>query len=151
MSRLPSAISSRTRSQRGLIALSLAVSFMLIMFTALLSYTLGLAAQRLRVEKAWAATQALYAAEAGLDVALQTGEDRVVGNCGRARYAAITKGRQVTALGQVPRASGAPIRRAITVQTTSSGRVIRGSWQLVSPAGQQQLIAVLEQFEEQRP
>jgi len=134
--------------RRGLIALSLAFSFMLIVFTVLVGFTLGLVAQSLRVENAWAATQALYAAEAGLDVALQVEASNVVGRCGRGRYAVVIKGRQVTALGEVERAAGAPIRSAVTVRRTVGGGIVRGSWRLVPPARQTELIALLERAEE---
>ena len=134
--------------RRGLIALSLATAFMLIVFTTLMSFTLGLAAQSLRVENAWAATQALYAAEAGVDVALQTGRGQVVGQCGGGRYAAVIRGGQITAVGQVERISGAPMRRAVMVQQRARGGIVPGSWRLVPPAQQTELLRLVEQDKE---
>ncbi len=146
---LTATICRRIGPRRGLVALSLAVAFMLIVFTTLLSFTLGLAAQSLRVESAWAATQALYGAEAGLDIALQTRSGQpITGRCGRARFAAMTVGTQIVALGQVERAAGAPIRRAVSARPASDGGIIRGSWRLVPPARQTELIALIGQAKE---
>ncbi len=88
--------------RRGVLAISLAVAMMLIIFGTLLGLTQSLAAGYLRTENAWAAAQALYAAEAGLDVALQTRSNRpVVGRCGRARYA-VQGSRTQTVVEQLP-------------------------------------------------
>jgi len=130
-------------------ALSLALSLMLIVYVALMGFTLLVAAGNLRVENTWAATQALYAAEAAIDVALQSDSSRsIVGQCGRARYAAITQGARISAMGQVQRAAGAPIRRALRAQRGPDGGIVRGSWRPVPPARQTRLIALLHQAEE---
>ncbi len=130
--------------RRGILAISLAVAMMLIIFGTLLGLTQSLAAGYLRTENAWAAAQALYAAEAGLDFALQTGSSRpVVGRCGRARYAVQRSGTQITALGQVELASGTLIRRAVTGRVRAGGGIITGTWRLVPPAAQDHLISLL--------
>lgn len=137
--------------RRGVLALSLAMGLMMIVFALTLSFTLGLVVQSLRVENAEAATQALYAAEAGLDVALQTGSRRpLVGECGRSRYAATMRGGQVIALGQVELASGTQVRRAIMIRRARGG-IVRGSWRLVPPARQTELVEALEQEEAAGP
>jgi len=130
--------------RRGVLAISLAVAMMLIIFGTLLGLTQSLVAGYLRCESAWAAAQALYAAEAGLDVALQAESSRpIVGRCGRARYAVQRSGTQITALGQVELASGTLIRRAITGRMRAGGGLITGTWRLVPPAAQQHLISLL--------
>ena len=131
-------------ARRGILAISLAVAMMLIIFGMLLGLTQSLAAGYLRTENAWAAAQALYAAEAGLDVALQTGASRpVVGRWGRARYAAQRSGPQITALGQVELAAGTLIRRAVTGRVRAGGGMITGTWRMVPPAAQDHLISLL--------
>jgi hypothetical protein len=130
-------------------ALSLALSLMLIVFVALQAFTLLVAAGSLRVENAWASTQALYAAEAATDIALQGDASRpIAGQCGRARYAAIARDGRVIAMGQVQRAAGAPIRRALEAERADGGGIVRGTWRPVPPARCTRLIALLQQAEE---
>ena len=145
MSEIALTIRETIRSRRGVLALSVAIALLLIIFTTLLAFTKSLAAQHLRTEKAWAATQALYAAEAGLDVILQTrSAGPAVSQCGRARYAATIRGRQALALGQVELASGTLIRRAVTVQYRPGGGIVLGSWRMVPPATQGRLVSLLQ-------
>lgn len=149
MTRAILTVRTRMSRRRGLVALSLAVSLMLIVFVALQAFTLLVAAGHLRVENAWASTQALYAAEAAMDRALQTDSSRpIVGQCGRARYAAMTQGQRIIAIGQVHRAAGAPIRRALQAERASGGGIVRGTWRPVPPARQTRLITLLQQAEE---
>ena len=130
--------------KRGLIALTFAMTIILVVFTGLSAYLLALAACGVRVENAHNATQALYAAESGLDVALQTGRTGAwTGAVGRGRYAVSVSGDAITAVGEVPRAAGAPLRSAVTV-ATRDGRFVPGSWQQILPAQQTALVAMLD-------
>ena len=64
--------------RRGAVALALAFTLMLVIFSMLMAFTLDLTADAMRGRNAWAADQALCAAEAGIDVALQPGAARPV-------------------------------------------------------------------------
>ena len=121
-------------SRRGLIALTFALTIILVVFTGLCAYLLALAACGIRVENAHNEAQALYAAESGIDIALQTGRTGAwTGAVGRGRYAVQVGDGAITAVGEVPRAAGAPLRCAVTV-ATHGGRFVSGSWQQVPPA-----------------
>lgn len=128
--------------RRGVLALALGLGMMAVVFTLLMGFTLGLVAAALRVDHAWAAAQALSAAEAGLDLALQGGGP-VSGQCGAAWYAARTEGDRVTALGQVELASGTVLRRAVSARRGAGGGYARGTWQAVLPAAVPDLAQVL--------
>lgn len=61
------------------------------------------------------------------------GSGTVTGSVGTGRYAARVNGRQVIAIGEAPRALGAPARAAVTA-TLGPGGVEPGSWRQVPPA-----------------
>ncbi len=131
--------------RRGAIALALAFTLTLVVFSMLMAFTLDLTADAMRGRNAWAADQALYAAEAGIDVALQTGAVRpVTGECGRGLYAAAVRGERVIALGVVELPSGSLMRRAVEVRRGGDGRAARGSWTQVTPASLPDLAAMVE-------
>jgi hypothetical protein len=100
--------------RRGLVALTLAFGMMVVMLGLLLTYTTTLVAQQRQTEEAWAATQAYYAAEAGLAVLRQGGRSEASGPCGRARYQASARGGEAVSVGEVETASGHVVRRRLT-------------------------------------
>ena len=131
--------------RRGAVALALAFTLMLVVFSMLMVFTLDLTADAMRVRNGWAADQAVCAAEAGIDVALQTGSARpVTGQCGRALYAAAARGDRVVALGVVELPSRSLMRRAVEVRRGGGGQAVRGSWTMVAPASVPELAAMVE-------
>lgn len=131
--------------RRGAAALALAFTLMLVVFTMLFAYTLDLTANALQVRNAWAADQALYAAEAGIDVALQTGASRpITGHCGRGVYAASVLGDTVTGLGAVELPSGKLVRRAVQVTRGGDGSAARGSWRQIPAARAGGLVPLID-------
>jgi hypothetical protein len=134
--------------KRGMIALTFALTMVLVVFTGLSAYLLALAACGIRVENAHNAAQALYAAESGIDIGLQTGRTGTwTGAVGRGRYAVHVGSEAITAVGEVPRAAGAPLRSAVTV-ATRGGRLVAGSWRQVPPARETELVAMLDKTRE---
>jgi hypothetical protein len=132
----------RLRSRRGIIALGFAVVFMILLLTTMSGFMLTLMTGGARSEDAIRRMQAMQAAQAGLDVALQSG-GAVTGECGRARYAAVRSGGRVAALGQVSVPSGAAVRRLVTARASGSG-IARGSWREPPPATRPDLARMLE-------
>ncbi len=129
--------------QQGVIALTFALAMLLLLFAGTLAFLLTITAGGLRVENSHNYAQALYAAEAGIDIALQRGHPgSFTGQVGRGRYAVRVRGRQITAVGQVERPAGVPIRCAVVVRSAGRG-IVRGSWRQVPPARETDLIALL--------
>ena len=129
----------RLRSRRGALALSFALSVLLLVFMTTMASMLALSLAGAQSERAVVGTQALYAAEAGLTVALQTGPaGPLVGSVGRGRYAVQRLGGRLVAMGQAERALGTPLRRVVTV---SAGG---GDWREAPPAQYPQLAALLD-------
>jgi len=132
-------MNSRLRSRRGALALSFALSVLLLVFMTTMASMLALSLAGAQSERAVVGTQALYAAEAGLVVALQTGQaGPLVGSVGRGRYAVQRLGGRLVAMGQAERALGTPLRRVVTV---SAGG---GDWREAPPAQYPQLAALLD-------
>jgi hypothetical protein len=130
--------------KRGVLALTFGLTMILIVFATLTAYLLALAAGGIRVENSHNEAQALYSAESGVDIALQTGRSGTwTGAVGRGRYAVRVDAGTITAVGEVPRATGAPLRCAVTV-ATRDGRFVRGSWRQAPPGRETALIAALE-------
>ena len=137
---LPAATTRSFRGpRRGAMAVSLAMAFLMVIFSGLLAFTTVLTANALRVESAVAATQALYAAEAGVEILLQTGTGETRGQCGRAAYVAVAQGGRLVGLGQVELASGATVRRAVAVDRGAP----LGTWRMLPPATETDLLARL--------
>ncbi len=134
----------KLRGRRGLVALGFAVAIMILMFTTTSAFTLALMAGGARSEHAIRQMQAVQAAQAGVDVALQAGTTQgMTGECGRARYAVVRRGGVVAALGQVSGPAGAPVRSLIEVRASGRG-MVRGSWREPAPATRPDLAAMLE-------
>lgn len=130
---------SRLRSRRGALALTFALSVLLLVFMPTMASMLALSLAGAQSERAVVGTQALYAAEGGLAVALQTGQaGPLVGSVGRGRYAVQRLGDRLVAMGQAERALGTPLRRVVTV---SAGG---GDWREGLPAQYPQLAALLD-------
>lgn len=130
---------SRLRSRRGALALSFALSVLLLVFMTTMASLLALSLAGAQSERAVVGTQALYAAEAGLAVALQSGQTGpLVGSVGRGRYAVQRLGGRLVAMGQAERALGTPLRRVVTV---SAGG---GDWREPFVAQYPQLAALLD-------
>lgn len=127
---------TRTTGRRGVVALGTAFALLLIAFIMVTGFMLGIMAGGAQAENALRETQALYAAEAAVDLARQSGAESLTGECGRARYAVRRAGGELRALGQVERPSGHPIRVAIVV----SG----GDWRQVPPAQHPELAGMLD-------
>ena len=139
--RVPMRIRGR---RRGVVALGFAVAMLLLIFITVAAFLLAILAGGARAENAARETQALYAAEAGIDLALQAGaREGFTGRCGRARFAVKQGGNEIAALGQVERASGAPIRCAVVVRVMSGGGMVAGTWRQVAPATRPELAALL--------
>jgi hypothetical protein len=136
-----------SRPRRGTAALGAAVAFMIVIFTGLLAFTTLLAQSSLQTERAVASTQALYAAEAGVDLLLQTGAAQLTGACGRGQYAAAARGGRVVGVGQVELASGVWIRRAVAVDRGAPA----GTWRELPPASQTALLTLLAPAPEVSP
>ena len=90
-------------------------------------------------ERAVVGTQALYAAEAGIDVLLQTGQAGPLrGTLPRGAYAVQRRGDRIVAMGQAERALGTPLRRVVSVNRRG------GDWREAPPAQVPQLAALLD-------
>lgn len=126
---------THTNRRRGVVALGTAFALLLVAFTTVVAFMLGIMAGGARAENALRETQALYAAEAGLDLARQSGAESLTGECGRGRYAVRRVGGELRALGQVERPSGHPVRVAIIVRG--------GDWRQVPPGTQPELAGML--------
>ncbi|MGC9318752.1 MAG: hypothetical protein ACP5KN_12045 [Armatimonadota bacterium] len=137
----------RAGPRRGVIALGMAFAILLIAFITVSAFLMAILTGGVRSENALREAQALYAAEAGIDLAAQSGALSLTGECGRARYAVQRVGGRLRALGQVQRPSGAPIRCAVTVRIGSAG-VVDGSWRQLPPARVPELAAMLEAEEQ---
>ena len=133
----------RMRSRRGMVGLVLAVVIMALMFSITSGYLLAITAGGVKSEQAIRQMQAVAAAEAGLDVAAQAG-GTVVGECGRARYAAMRRGGEVAAMGEVLPPSGGAARCAV-VARMGAGGIERGTWRQVPPASRPELARLLGQ------
>jgi cytochrome c553 len=97
-----------------LVALTLAMGMMVIVLGLLLTYTVALVAQQRQTEEAWAASQAYYAAEAGLAVLRQSGRSPASGSCGRAHYQASASGGEMISVGEVETSGGHVVRRSLS-------------------------------------
>lgn len=125
-----------------------AVAMLLLILMTVAAFLMVILASGVRSENVGREAQALYAAEAGIDLAVQRGAGRgFTGSCGRARFAVKQTGKEIAALGQVERAAGAPMRCAVLVRTTGSG-MVAGSWRQVAPATRPQLAAMLAGHQE---
>ncbi|MFO8082352.1 MAG: hypothetical protein R6V07_18880 [Armatimonadota bacterium] len=127
---------TRKTGRRGMVAVGTAFALLLVAFTIVTAFMLGIMAGGVRAENALRETRALYAAEAAIDLAAQSGAESLTGECGRARYAVRRVGDELRALGQVARPSGHPIRCAIIVRG--------GDWRQVPPGQYPELAAMLE-------
>ncbi|MBD3291335.1 MAG: hypothetical protein GF393_00305 [Armatimonadia bacterium] len=126
---------TRKTGRRGAVALGMAFALLLVAFITVTAFMLGIMAGGVKAENALRETQALYAAEAGLDLLRQSGAESLTGECGRARYAVRRVGGELRALGQVERPSGHPVRCAVVV----SG----GDWRQVPPGQYPELAGLL--------
>jgi hypothetical protein len=132
-------MTSRLRSRRGALALTFALSVLLVVFMTTMACLMTLSLDGSHSERAVVGTQALYAAEAGLNVALQTGQaGPLVGSIPRGTYAVQRLGNRLVAMGQAERALGTPLRRVITVTPGGS------DWREAPPAQYPQLAALLD-------
>lgn len=126
---------TRTTGRRGAVALGTAFALLLVAFITVTAFMLGIMAVGVKAENALRETQALYAAEAGIDLARQSGTESLTGECGRARYAVRRVGGELRALGQVERPSGHPVRVAVIVS--------EGDWRQVAPGRYPELAGML--------
>jgi len=130
---------SPLRSRRGALALTFALSVLLVVFMTTMASMMALSLSGSQSERAVVGTQALYAAEAGLTVALQSGSaGPLTGAVGRRRYAVQRLGDRIVAMGQAERALGTPLRRVVTVNLRG------GAWREAPPAQYPQLSALLD-------
>jgi len=128
----------RLRSRRGALAITFALSVLLVVFMTTMAYMMALSLAGSQTERAVVGTQALYAAEAGIDVMLQTGRaGPLVGAAGRGSFAVQRLGGRIVAMGQAERALGTPLRRVVTVSLRG------GDWRETPPALVPQLAALL--------
>jgi hypothetical protein len=124
------------------------VAMLLLIFMTVAAFLMVILAGGVRSENVGREVQALYAAEAGIDLALQEGAGRgFTGTCGRARFAVKQTGNEMAALGQVERAAGAPVRCAVVVRTRGRG-MVAGSWRQVAPATRPELAEMLAGHQE---
>ncbi len=126
---------TRTSGRRGVVALGTAFALLLIAFVTVTAFMLGIMGGGVQAENSLRETQALYAAEAGIDLARQSGAQSLTGECGRARYAVRRVSGELRALGQVERPSGHPVRVAIIVS--------EDDWRQVPPAEHPELASML--------
>lgn len=132
-------MTSRLRSRRGVLALTFALSVLLLVFMTTMACLMTLSLSGSHTERAVAGTQALYAAEAGLDVALQTGQaGSLTGTIPRGAYAVQRLDGRLVAMGQAERALGTPLRRVVTVNLRG------GDWREAPLARYPQLAALLD-------
>lgn len=130
---------SRLRSRRGALALTFALSVLLVVFMTTMACMMTLSLAGAQSERAVIGTQALYAAEAGLEVALQTGQTGpLTGAVPRGAYAVQNLRGRLVAMGQAERALETPLRRVVTVNPRG------GDWQEAPPALYPQLAALLD-------
>lgn len=133
------------KGRQGLVGIGFAVALMVLLAMSTGAFLLMLSAGGLQVERTEDTTQALLAAEAGIDLALQQSpHDILTGSLGKARYAARISGGHIAAVGEVMRAVGVPVRCAVEVRRGPGG-VVRGSWLQVPPADQPKLLQALDQ------
>ena len=135
---------SRASRKRGVVAITFALAILLVLFTALVVFLATITTRGLLVENARRYAQALYAAEAGIDLALQRGaQGSFTGEVGRARYAVRRRGSEIAAVGQMERPAGAPIRCAVVVRAAGGEGIVRGSWRQVPPASRPDVARLL--------
>jgi len=129
----------RLRSRRGALALTFALAVLLVVFLTTMATMMALSLAGSRAERAVVGTQALYAAEAGVDVMLQTGQAGPLrGSLPRGAYAVQRTGGRIVAMGQAQRVLGPPVRRVVTVSVGG------GDWREAPPAQWPQLAAMLD-------
>lgn len=132
-------MTSRLRSRRGALALTFALSVLLVVFMTTMTCMMSLTLAASQTERAVVGTQALYAAEAGLEVALQTGQiGPLTGSIPRGAYAVQRLGGRVVAMGQAERALGTPLRRVVTVSPAGT------DWREAPPTQYPQLAVMLD-------
>jgi len=130
---------SRLHSRRGALALTFALSVLLVVFLTTMATMMALSLAGVQAERAVVGTQALYAAEAGIDVMLQTGQAGPLrGTLPRGAYVVQRRGDRIVAMGQAERALGTPLRRVVSVNRRG------GDWREVPPARESQLAALLD-------
>ncbi|MBU0607997.1 MAG: hypothetical protein KKI08_08910 [Armatimonadetes bacterium] len=130
---------ARLRSRRGALALTFALSVLLVVFLTTMATMMALSLAGAQAERAVVGTQALYAAEAGLEVMLQTGQSGPLrGALPRGAYAVQRVGGRIVAMGQAQRALGAPVRRVVSVNLSGS------DWRGAPPLRWPQLAAILD-------
>ena len=121
------------QGRRGYVAITFALSVLLLIALLLWVLTLTVTCSGLACERGEKSTQALYAAEAGLDVALQARTQGLNGGqIGTSRNVTRLSGDLVISVGETPRAFGAPARAAVMARVGPSG-VAPGSWRQVPP------------------
>jgi len=135
----------RTReARRGVLALTFAMVMLLLFFITVSAFLLSILTGTVRAENAARELQALYAAEAGIDLAIQMGgRQDLTGRCGGARYAVQRTANEIAAMGQVARPAGAPIRCVVVVHVRAGGALETGSWRQVPPATRPHLAGML--------
>lgn len=132
------------RRRRGIVAVTLAFALMLLLFAGLSAFLLALTASGVRIDSSHAEAQALYAAEAGIDIALQTRQaGTFTGMVGRGQYAVRVGDGTIVALGQITRAAGTSTRAAVAVDV-AGGSIVHGTWRQVPPGQQTDLVALLQ-------
>ncbi|MEN6545981.1 MAG: hypothetical protein ABFE07_08075 [Armatimonadia bacterium] len=120
-------------NRRGYVGLTLALSMLLLVFIMVSTSMLHTATGLMQSSRARHSVEALYAAEGGLDVALQSRTQGILwGNVGEGRYLAQVTPQRVVCLGLAPQATGTPVYAAITV-SVSGGRPVRGTWRREPP------------------
>lgn len=126
-------IRSTIHNRRGYVGLTLALSMLLLVFIMVSTSMLHTATGLMQSSRARHSLEALYAAEGGLDVAVQSRPAGLLwGKVGEGRYLARITPRRVVCLGLSPQATGTPVYAAATV-SLSGGRPVRGTWRREPP------------------
>lgn len=126
-------IRSTIHNRRGYVGLTLALSMLLLVFIMVSTSMLHTATGLMQSSRARHSLEALYAAEGGLDVAVQARPAGLLwGKVGEGRYLARITPRRVVCLGLSPQATGTPVYAAVTV-SLSGGRPVRGTWRREPP------------------
>jgi hypothetical protein len=131
----------RLRGRRGFLAITFSVVILTLVFGLISVSVLNLARGAAQLQRVEHETQALYAAEAGLDIALQSPAPSVRGSVGAARYLVQRRGDTLIALGSVTAANGVAVHAAVTVGITPEGSLRRGTWRQVPPGRYPDLLA----------
>jgi hypothetical protein len=121
------------RPRGGFLAITFSVIILTLVFTLVTVSALNLTRGTAQMQRVEHETQALYAAEAGLDVALQSPEPTVRGSLGSGGYVVQRRGDTLIAMGSAMQASGVAVYAAVTVSVTPSGALQRGTWRQVPP------------------